>query len=183
MNKPRFSVVLALPICTLCFSAVAQSDFPSPSRTLYDAPHKEPKSGVQIQGNQIIIKSGVGTPSTINVIAFSKDSKLLAVGKDFGRIVVWNLPDGNVAHVIDSRQGIVSAVAISPDNSILASAGSENNQEIDLWDMVTGKRGAQFSIEKPNVQALNFSNDGSYLIVRENGSACVIDLHSGQRID
>ena len=74
---------------------VAQTvvSFPPPDTILTDVKHKEPKSGVQLgQGTTLTIQSGVGTPTTINVLAFSKDSKLLAAGKDFGRVVVWDLP-------------------------------------------------------------------------------------------
>jgi WD40 repeat protein len=150
---------------------------------LYDAPHKEARSGVQVQGNQIVIQSGVGTPSTINVIAFSPDSKLLAAGKDFGRIVLWNLADGKVLRIIESKQSIVSAVAISPGNGVLASAGSENHPKIVLWDLATGKQIRNFPVDRPTIQALNFSSDGNYLIVRENGAACVFDIKSGAQTE
>jgi WD40 repeat protein len=163
--------------------ATAQSAFPPPSKTLYDAPHKEAKSGVQIQGNQIVIQSGLGTPSTINAIKFSADGTLLAAGKDFGRIVVWNVPEGDVMRVIDSKQSIVSAVAISPDHNDLASAGSEDNPVIAVWNLKTGKRQAQFPVARPPVQALSFSSDGRWLVVRENGTAYVLDVLTGKRIE
>ena len=72
-------------------SASTQSvkPFPEPEFILRDAPHKEPKSGVQFNGGQITIQQGVGTPSAINALSFSGDGKLLAAGKDFGRVVIW----------------------------------------------------------------------------------------------
>jgi len=181
-RQTLFSVLVSLA-CLSAPDAGAQASFPAPTKTLYDSPHKEQKSGVQIRDNQIIIQTGVGTPSTVNTVAFSPDSKYLVAGKDFGRIVVWSLTDYSVVHVIDSKQGIVSAVAISPDDSLLASAGSENNSKIVLWDLRSGKRRTEFSVDRPVVQALNFSADGNFLIVRENGAASVIDLRSKQRIE
>jgi WD40 repeat protein len=176
---PIFALVTGLASVV----ATAQNAFPPPSKTLYDAAHKEAKSGVQIQGNQIVIQSGVGTPSSINTITFSADGELLAAGKDFGRIVVWSVSDGDVMRVIDSKQGIVSAVALSPDHNVLASAGSEDNPVIALWNLKTGKRQAQFPVSRPPVQTLSFSSDGRWLIVRENGSAYALDVSTGKHFE
>jgi hypothetical protein len=109
----QFSLLLVL-----CFGpqAVAQSlpGFPPPGTILADAKHKEGKSGVQLgPGNTITIQSGVGTPTTINVLAFSKDDRLLAAGKDFGRVVVFDVPNRKFLTALDTGQGIVTAVAIS----------------------------------------------------------------------
>ncbi len=85
---------LFLLLAVMVRDSIAQSvvSFPAPDTILSDVKHKEPKSGVQLgAGNTLTIQSGVGTPTTINVIAFSKDSKLPAAGKDFGRVVVWDL--------------------------------------------------------------------------------------------
>src|SRR5258708_21075907 len=72
--------------------ARSQAAFPPPDSTLFDAKHKEPKSGVQRQGNTVVIRSGVGTPTTINVLSFSRDAKLLSAAKDFGRVVASDVP-------------------------------------------------------------------------------------------
>src|ERR1700674_2927979 len=84
---------------------VAQTvvSFPSPDAILTDVKHKEPKSGVQLgQGNTLTIQSGVGTPTTINVLAFSKNGKFLAAGKDFGRVVAWDLPSRKFLCAVDT---------------------------------------------------------------------------------
>src|SRR2546429_340249 len=87
-----------------------------PEVMLRDAKHKEPKSGVQIgPGNTITIQSGVGTPTTINVLSFGKNGALLAAGKDFGRVVVWDVANKKFLCAVETGQGIVHAVAISPD--------------------------------------------------------------------
>ena len=84
-----FALLLA---ASACCPTIAQTvpGFPKPSFLLADAKHKEGKSGVHLgPGNSITIVSGQGTPTTINVLAFSADGKYLAAGKDFGRVVVW----------------------------------------------------------------------------------------------
>src|ERR1700704_1933270 len=98
--------------------------FPPPDTILRDVKHKEPKSGVELgPGNTLTIQSGVGTPTAINVLAFSKDSKLLAAGKDFGRVVVWDFPSRKFLCAVDTGQGIVHAVAISADGQLMATGG------------------------------------------------------------
>lgn len=101
---------------------------------LKDAKHKEPKSGVQIgPGNAITIRSGVGTPTTINVLSFGMRGTLLAAGKDFGRVVVWDVVNRKFVCAIDTGQGIVNAVAISPDGQVLATAGQGDDFKLKLW--------------------------------------------------
>src|SRR5579862_5992787 len=97
--------------------------FPAPDFVLHDAPHKEPASGVQFGPSGISIQSGVGTPTSINVLAFSGDGKFLAAGKDFGRVVVWNFINRTVLRAVETGQGAVTAVALNNDGTILATGG------------------------------------------------------------
>ena len=110
----------------------SQGSFPPPNSIVLDAKHKESKSGVQQQGNTIIIRSGVGTPTTINVLSFSRDAKLLAAGKDFGRVVVWDVPRRTFLCALNTGQGIVGAIAISPDDQFIATAGNNVDSDIKL---------------------------------------------------
>jgi len=175
------STVIAIYLMAITVAlAKAQSLFPPPNRTFYDAKHKEEKSAVKFDGETIFIQPGVGTPGTINVFGFSRDGKLLAAGRDFGRIVVWDVSTGNVVRVIESHQKIVSAVAISPDHQFLASAGSEDNPVIALWNLETGKLQHAFPVGRPVVQRLVFAQDGTSLVVTENGTAYVLDTVSGK---
>ena len=60
------------------------------------------------------------TPTRINSLAFSKDGKLLAAAKDYGRIVVWDVTSKRVLCVIDTGFTRVGLVAISPDSHFVA---------------------------------------------------------------
>lgn len=175
-------VTLTCIVAAAVALAQAQSNFPPPNRILHDIKHKEKKSGVEFDGKSIIIHPGVGTPGTINALSFSQDGKLLAAGRDFGRIVVWDISTGKVVRAIDGPQSIVSAVAISPDHQFLASAGSEEHPVIALWNLATGKVERTFPVSKPVVQKLAFAADGTSLVVTENGIAYVIDTVSGNRV-
>jgi WD40 repeat protein len=179
MSLRRATLVLfTIAFCTL--SATAQTGFPTPSFILHDAKHKEPKSGVQINGNSITIQPGVGTPTAINALTFSQDGSLLAAGKDFGRVVVWETNTHAVLQAFDTGQRIVGAVAISPDKQTLATAGSEENPSIQLWDLSTGKPGQKFAVEHPPVQRLEYLQADT-LLVTDNGGAYVLNTKSGDR--
>jgi len=111
--------------------------FSPPDFVLRDAPHKEPKSGVQFgPGGQLVIQQGVGTPTTVNSLSLSGDGKLLAAGKDFGRVVLWDLQERKFLRAFETGQGIVRAVALSPDGKLLVTGG---NSELKLWDVASGK--------------------------------------------
>src|SRR5712691_6490507 len=130
--RPSNALFVALLFAARPLVVQAQSSkFTPPEVMLRDAKHKEPKSGVQIgPGNTITIQSGVGTPTTINVLSFGKNGALLAAGKDFGRVVVWDVANKKFLCAVETGQGIVHAVAISPDGQTLASfcGESQNNR-------------------------------------------------------
>ncbi|MGB9467791.1 MAG: WD40 repeat domain-containing protein [Candidatus Acidiferrum sp.] len=159
---------------------LAQQLTPSPKLILYDAKHKEPKSGVELHGNQLTIRSGVGTPSTINVLAFSGDGRFLAAGKDFGRVVVWNVADRSYVCALDTGQSIVHAVAISADGQLLATSGSNIDPDIKIWHLPDGKLLNDFRIGHPAVQKLLFAQDASSLVVAESNAVMyVLDVKAG----
>ncbi len=157
-----------------------QASFPPPNSILLDAKHKEPKNGVEQEGNTIIIRSGVGTPTTINVLSFSRDAKLLAAGKDFGRVVVWDVPRRTVLCALSTGQGIVAAIAISPDDQFVATAGSSGDAEIKLWHLPDGKFVRLFKIGHPAVQRLVFGIDSSLIVAENNAVTYVLDIASAR---
>jgi WD40 repeat protein len=140
---------------------------------LFDQKHKEPKSGVELQGNSITIRAGVGTPTTINVLAFSRDSTLLAAGKDFGRVVIWRAQGGTFLRAIDTGQGVVTAVAISPDNQLIVTAGQEG-QNIKVWQISDGRLMGSLNIDRPPVHSLAFVLNTRTLIGAENGAPTIV---------
>ena len=182
-------IALLFLLIVLTFTSaliVAQSvkSFPSADAMLRDAKHKEPKSGVQIgPGNSITIQSGVGTPTTINVLSFGMRGTLLAAGKDFGRVVVWDVVNRKFVCAIDTGQGIVNAVAISPDGQALATAGQGDQFKLKLWRLPDGKLLKTYDSFNGYIHSLAFGPDGSWLVLSENfGSTQVLDVTNGRRL-
>jgi WD40 repeat protein len=185
MRSIHFLVLVFLISCPVV-TALGQSvaSFPFPNVKLVDAKHKEPKSGVQIgPGNTITIQQGVGTPSAINVLSFTQDGKLLAAGKDFGRVVVWDVPERTFLAAVEGHQGIVHAVAISPDGQLLATAGEGDGFNIKLWHLPDGKLINTYQNISGYVQTLAFGPSGTWFVLSDNtGKTRVLDVTTGKQL-
>src|ERR1035441_4334124 len=135
----------------ICLGArsYAQAVFPQPDALLQDTKHKEPKGGMSMHGNELVIQTGVGMPSVINVVAFSHDGSLLAAGKDFGRVVIFDVKARSVLKAIETEQGIVKSVAISPDKTMIATAGDKQDGKVEIWRIGDGKLLKSFDVQNP----------------------------------
>jgi len=155
-------LLIVLTFATAPTPAQSIKPFPAADALLKDTKHKEPKSGVQIgPGNTITIQSGVGTPTTINVLSFGKSGTLLAAGKDFGRVVVWDVVNRRFLCAVETGQGILHAVAISPDGQVLATAGQDDDFKLKLWHIPEGKLLKTYDSFQGYIHSLAFGPDGS----------------------
>jgi len=144
--------------------------FPSADLVLRDSSHKEPKSGVHLQGGQLTITSGVGTQTAINSLSFSGDGRILAAGKNFGRVVIWNVVEKKLLRAIATNQGAISVVSVSPDGKSIAVAGNQDNYSVKIWDISTAELRWAFDQSKAPVDGLFFDADGKWLVVANNAS-------------
>lgn len=99
---------------------------------------------------------------SVNAIALSPDGKTL-VSASFGTIRMWNLKTGGLVRTLNGvhSKKSVKSLAVSPDGSIFASGGDDNN--LILWDLNTGRRIRTISAHKAAVNAIAFSSDGNTL--------------------
>ncbi|MBE9094218.1 serine/threonine-protein kinase [Tychonema sp. LEGE 07203] len=98
----------------------------------------------------------------VNAIALSPDGKTL-LSASFGTIRMWNVKTGRLVRTLSAvhSKKSVKTLAVSPDGSIFASGGDDNN--VILWDLKTGRRMLTISAHKATVNALTFSSDGNTL--------------------
>ena len=179
-----FSLLFCLASAATTMSAQSARNFPPADTILRDAKHKEPKSGVQVgPGNSVTIQSGVGTPTTINVLSFGKAGALLAAGKDFGRVVVWDVENHKFLCAADTGQGIVHAVAISPDGQTLASGGEGDKFSLKLWHLPDCRPLKRYDSFSGYIHSLAFGPNGELLVVSDNTStAQVLDVATGKQL-
>ena len=74
----------------------------------------------------------------INIMRFSPDGTLLAVGTDVG-LWLYDVPDGKVTALFTGQSGQVNALAFTPDGKQLTSGGS-NDPFIHVWDVETKRK-------------------------------------------
>ncbi len=150
-------------------SAQTIQTFPDPTYRLADVKHKQAKSGVRVgPGNSITIMSGQGTPTTINVLAFSGDGRFLAAGKDFGRVAVWDVVSRQFVCAVETGEGIVTAVAVSKDGQWLATAGQGDNFRAKLWHLPDGKLVRTYDYFDGFLHTLAFGPNGKWLVAWSN---------------
>jgi WD40 repeat protein len=142
--------------------------FPAPDMSLLDTKHKEPKSGVQLQGGQLTIMSGVGTPTVINALSFSADGSKLAAAKDFGRVVIWNVPERKFLRALETNQGIVDAVAMGPDGKTVTTGGKGDDFSVKIWDVATGKILKELRNNRAPIISLEYDDTGQWLVIADN---------------
>jgi len=116
----------------------------------------------------------------VNAIAFSLDSSLVATGgsaTSVGVLQLWNANTGNLVNSFSTATEEISAVAFSPDGTVLADAGITYNTStfvtkgvVELWDVATGRLIATLNSSANNgIGGIAFSSDGKTLVVGGGG--------------
>jgi WD40 repeat protein len=120
-------------------------------------------------------------------LAFSADGRRIAAGARVGtktKILVFSLPDRqNVLALEFPGAGLVTAIAFSPDSSLILGAGAVGKNELLLWDARTGKRLQEFSGYSGALWAVAFSPDGRFVAAGgDDASIHMWELATGQEV-
>lgn len=130
-----------------------------------------------------------GHTRELSNIAFTPDGKQLASVGDDGLVFLWdaNLADAPVDAPpvqINSQQPladftwILRAVAISPDGTLLATAG--DHRTIELIPLGTERKRASLPEQAQAIRNLIFSRDGQTLFSTAGSRICAWDVESGK---
>jgi WD40 repeat protein len=99
----------------------------------------------------------------VNTMVFSPDSGILATGHYDGIIRLWDVENGDLLLEFDTG-AVVQSLAFSPDGLIIASGGSFENSDIQLWDVGSGARLKLLENDSSGIGNLVFSPDSLYLV-------------------
>jgi WD40 repeat protein len=103
-----------------------------------------------------------GHTNTVNTVAISPDSKLLASGSSDKTIRIWEVATGDRTQRIPHKFS-VTCLAFAPDGKTLAAGDS--NSSITLWDVATGDQKGEFNYKDRGdvVTLLVWAPDGKTL--------------------
>ena len=99
--------------------------------------------------------------STYGDLAFSPDSKLLALGRN-AHVIVWNVALGRETLKLGPHNGDIRSIEFSPDGRLLAAAALQGN-EANLWEIPSGKSVATLRGHVQGVVCVAFTPDGKTL--------------------
>jgi len=101
------------------------------------------------------------TSPVVGPVSYSPDGKLLAIGASNG--ISLNSSDSlDEVRVLTGHTGAISALAWSPDSTILASGAIDENV-LRLWDPATGKQLRMLEGHTGWIRSLAYSPDGKLL--------------------
>jgi WD40 repeat protein len=112
-------------------------------------------------------------------MAYSPDSRYLALARHDGVVQVWDAARGQLRHTLKGHKGPSWQVGFSPDNRTLASGGSDGS--VRLWDAASGKALQVFAGHPAAVKGVAFRGDGRSVVAAcEDGTVKVWDRNTGQ---
>jgi WD40 repeat protein len=132
------------------------------------------------------IRVGEGAPDClqahqgpVTALAWNGGPLLASAGAD-QKLLLWSMPDGTVAHSL-TPQGVVRALAMSPDGKVLASAGDD--AAVQLWDIASAKPLTKLAAHTDWLLCLAFSPDGKLLASGGyDGTVRLWDVAAGKKL-
>lgn len=115
----------------------------------------------------------------VNLLALTPDGKTLACAA-YNEIILWDVKTGDSLYTMKEHEGIVTALAFSPDSETFASSSKSNQNPIILCDTATGQVKTSLSGHTSWIATLDFSHDGGTIVgASHNGSITAWDTSTG----
>jgi len=128
-------------------------------------------------------KSKLPVESWVRGMVCADDGQTLVTAGYDGRLIWWPLAAEKPEpfRAIEAHQGWARAVAISPDNSLLASVG--NDRRVRLWNMQDGKLVREMTGHDSHIYSVAFHPDGEHLATGDlNCNLMQWDVKTGRQL-
>jgi WD40 repeat protein len=111
--------------------------------------------------NERVVKGHIGN---VQSLAFSPDSRVVAVGDSSGGVRIWEVATGKERLVLRSQKRSITSLAFSPKGSVLATGiiGS-GDSSVRLWQVANGFEQAGIQGPESSVGCIAFSPDGKFI--------------------
>lgn len=101
------------------------------------------------------------TINTSGVVAFSPDSKILAIGNQYGVVRLWDTTTGQNSQMKTLHQPLIDDMAFSPDSRFLATLNK--NSSLHIWD-VSSRQMIGYIQTETRINAIAFDSGGKHLL-------------------
>jgi RNA polymerase sigma factor (sigma-70 family) len=168
LSRFKLLALLMLGLCAAGAGVVALGGAPPVPETpapAKEAPQPKPKldadgeplpAGALARLGSLRLRHG----SPVASVAFSPDGKRLATGSWDNLVRIWDPTTGDCVRAIHPQDGWIWAVAFSPDNELLATAGDQRSRRVRLWNVATGKLVRTFEGHGDAIHGLSYAPDG-----------------------
>ncbi len=121
----------------------------------------------------------VPSPSPIRAVALSQDGKHVAVGREDGRLQLWDWKASQVVLDVPGEQAPITSLALSADGNRGATGYQDGT--IRVWEGIKGKEMLVLSEHKTPLVSLTFATDGTRLAsTSEEGQTIMTYIETGQ---
>lgn len=114
----------------------------------------------------------------VNEICWLHDGKRIVSSGDEGLVFLWDMESGRQLREFQADDYAVSAIAVSPDDLTLATAGL--NSSIKLWKIETGELVREIKKPKKSLDAMRFSPDGKRVFGLEGPTVLGFAVERGE---
>ncbi|PHH83657.1 hypothetical protein CDD82_5415 [Ophiocordyceps australis] len=152
----------------------------SPNVDLVAYATKDNKIELRDTSGTTVLRTLEGHNSTIRILVFSLDGKLITSASDQetgGSIMIWDRVTGTALHSLQGHSKRIHTLVFAPHGQTLASASQD--QTVRLWGVTNGLALQVLHHTRP-INIIAFSSDGTVLASSDSGSEVTLwDVASG----